>query len=66
MDEKDDRGADFGAASSAWRANTWVFTMQNIEVKIVSILIVVCVVNLKVRVHDPWRDISLPTSVSRT
>ena len=45
MDEKDDRGADSGDASFAWRASTLVFTRQNIEIKIVSILIVVCVVN---------------------
>ena len=46
MDE-DDRGADSGGASSAWRANTLKFTRQNIVVKIVGLLIVVCVANVR-------------------
>ena len=57
MDEKDDRGADSGAESSAWRASTLVFTRQNIEVKIVSVLIAVYITNLKVR------DISLSIDI---
>lgn len=47
MDEKDDLGADAGAASSAWSANTLDTTRQNIVVKIVSLLIVIHIANLR-------------------
>ena len=36
-----------GGASSAWRANTLKFTRQNIVFKIVSLLIVLCVANVR-------------------